>query len=482
MREKKERTERKVTFTEALILLIVVIVVIFLNAMKFKIGTGLSVLGVAMILAAYGMLVLRIPWDEMMADMLKVFQNGMGAVLILLMVGFISGSWTASGTTPMLIYYGLKLISPAVYLIVAFLLCALLGMATGSAWAIISSVGLALMGVAQGLGVPVAPAAAAIAGGAYVGDMWSPFSDVPNLASACTRGTSFDVFKSMIPTQVPALILSIVLYGILGIRYASAGFDNSAVIEVQTALSQVYRWNILLLLPLIIVVGGVAMKFPIIPTLAVSSLTAVLEAIIFQGMRGPAAFNVLYSGITAETSNEAINRLLSGGGLTSMMSLILIIFCAFIFAGIIERVGLLKVLLGGLAARSKSRGMTILMSMISGIASVYLTASVYVAEILNCRIWNDVYKKQGMSTLMNARVQNGGMSNWGMIVPWSGGVAVMSSCFGLSWHQYAPYLFMTWGSMLFILLWGFLGKYMIPLEEDEVMETAELGEPVPAAE
>lgn len=465
--QKKKRDERKISFTEALILLIVVIVIIILNAMKFKIGTGLSVLSVAMIVAAYGMLVLHIPWDGMMNEMLKVFQNGMGAVMILLMVGFISGSWTASGTTPMLIYYGLKLISPPVYLIVAFLLCAVLGMATGSAWAIISSVGLALMGVAQGLGIPTAPAAAAIAGGAYVGDRWSPFSDVPNLASACTRGTSFDVFKAMIPSEIPAIALSVILYGILGVRYASGAFDNSAVIEIQTALSQVYHWNILLLLPLVIVIGGVAMKFPIIPTLAVSSLAAILEAIVFQGMGGAAAYNVLYSGATANTGNAAIDSLLSGGGLTSMMGLILIIFCAFAFAGIIERVGLLKTLLNDLAARSRSRGMTILLSMISGIASVYLTASVYVAEILNCRIWNGVYEKQGMSTLMNARTQNGGMSNWGMIVPWSGGVAVMANCFGLTWSQYAPYLFCTWASMFFILLWGFLGKFVIPLETEE---------------
>lgn len=468
MKEKSKKPERKLSFVEAVILLVVVIAVIFLNAMVFKIGTGLSVLSVAMILGAYGMLALHIPWDDMMAEMLKVFQNGMGAVMILLMVGFIGGSWTASGTTPMLIYYGLQLISPSVYLIVAFLLCVVLGMATGSAWAIISSVGLALMGVAQGLGVPVAPAAAAIAGGAYVGDMWSPFSDVPNLASACTRGTSFDVFKAMIPTQVPALIVSIILYGILGIKYASGSYDNSSVVEIQSALSAVYNWNILLLLPLIAVIGGVILQFPIIPTLVVSSLIAVVEAVVFQGMSGPAAFNVLYSGAVANTGNAAIDSLLTGGGLSSMMSLILIIFCAFAFAGIVERVGLLKMLVGGLAERTKSRGMTILLSMISGIASVYLTASVYVAEILNCRIWNEAYKKQGMSTLMNARVQNGGMSNWGMIVPWSGGVAVMANCFGLTWSQYAPYLFMTWASMFFIVLWGFLDKFTIPLEEDEV--------------
>jgi NhaC family Na+:H+ antiporter len=271
----------------------------------------------------------------------------------------------------------------------------------------------------------------------------------------------------MFPTQIPAIVVSVILYGVLGIKYASGSFDNAAVIEIQTALSDVYNWNILLLLPLIIVIGGVALKFPIIPTLVISSLVAVVEGAVFQGMSGTAAFNVLYSGVVANTGNAAIDDLLSGGGLSSMMSLILTIFCAFSFAGIVERVGLLKTVVGGLAEKTNSRGMTILLSMISGIASVYLTASVYVAEILNCRIWNEAYKKQGMSTLMNARTQNACMSNWGMIVPWSGGVAVMANCFGLTWSQYAPYLFMTWACMFFTVLWGFTGKFMIELEEDE---------------
>lgn len=462
---KAPKQARKISFGEAVALLLVVIVVILLNARVFGIGTGLSVLSVAMIIAAYGMFVLHIEWDDMMKDILAVFSNGMGAVMILLMVGFIGSSWTVSGTTPMLIYYGLKMVTPGLYLIVAFVLCAVMGMATGSAWAIMGSVGLALAGVAQGLGIPMPLAAAAIAGGSYVGDKWSPFSDVPNLSAACTRGTSFDVFKALIPTEAPAFVITVLLYGILGMKYAGSSYDPGVVDEILTALDQVYNFNILLLIPPIFVIVLCVMKKPIIPVLVASSLMSVVFGVVFQGEAPAKAFNVLYSGVVANTGNEAIDKLLSGGGLTNMMSLILTIFCAFIFAGILERVGLLKVLLSNLSALSKKSGNIILLSMVTGVAGVYLTSSVYVSDIINCRIWKDVYEDAGMDSLMLARTMNGGMSNWGLIVPWSGGVAVMISTFGVNWSEYAPYLFNTWLGMAFILLWGYLGRFMIKKEE-----------------
>jgi NhaC family Na+:H+ antiporter len=466
--KKKEKFERPVKFAEATIILIAIIAVIIFNAIYLKLGTGISVLSVATLAATYALLVLKIKWDDILDEIFNVFKVGMGAVLILLMVGIIGSSWTIGGTTPMLIYYGLKLISPGLYLVVSFLITLVLGIATGSAWAIIGSVGIALMGVAQGLGVPIAPAAAAIAMGSYVGDMWSPFSDVPNLSAASTRGTSFDVFKAMIPTQVPAILVGMIIYTVLGLSLSTSNtFDNTVVLEIQNALSSVYNWNFTLLLPPIIVIVGAAMKFPTIPILTLSAVVAVLQAVIFQGMDFAPAINALYSGSVSNTGNAGIDGLLSGGGLLSMMSLILIIFCAFIFAGIIERMGVLKTVLGDLSNRISNKGHIILISMLSSILSVYLTSSVYVATIINARIWSDVYKKNGMSTLNLSRTMCGGMSNWGLIVPWSGGVAVMLNTFNLQWYEYAPYLFTLWASMALIVIFGYTDKFIIPLEEDE---------------
>ncbi len=467
-----KKAERRLTLTEAAILLVVAVILIFCNARLWGIGTGLSILGVAMVLATYAMFVLHIPWDGILEEILKVFSTGMGAVLILLMVGFVGSSWTVSGTNPMLIYYGLKMINPTVYLVIAFVLPAICGMATGSAWAIITSVGVALFGVGAGLGINPAAAAAAIASGAYIGDKWSPFSDVPNLSGALNGCTSFEVFKAQIPVEIPSLIITIVLYLILGIRHGGSAYDLSQVNAILQSLDGAYNFNILLLLPPIIIIGLAVMKKPIIPVLALSSLVAVAEGVIFQGKKPNAAFNVLYSGVTAETGDELLDKLLSGGGLTNMMSLILIIFCAFIFAGVIERMNLLQILLKDLSKVAKSHGMIILYSALTSILSVYLTASVYVATILNARVWLDVYKENNMSGRMLARVEDECMSNWGMIVPWSGGVAVVVGAFGVPLSQYAPFLFSTWTGILFTLLWGFLGKFEIPLTAEEKAEKA----------
>lgn len=467
--DKPERKPREIGMVEAILLLIVVVGVILVNSIFLKIGTGLSVLSVAMIVAAYGMLFLRVPWEKMLDEILKTFQVGMGAVLILLMVGILGASWIISGTIPMLIRYGLQLINPSVYLLIAFLLCVVLGVAMGSAWGLIGSVGLALMGVAQGLGIPAPIAAAAIAGGAYVGDMWSPFSDIPNLAAATTRGNSFDVFRAMIPTQIPALIVSVAFYLILGIMTSKSGsYDNSSVLAIQNTLSGVYQWNILLLIPPVIVIVGSVMQFPTIPVLTASALVSVAQAVIHQGMDFAAAFNALYNGSVSNTGIEAIDGLLSGGGMLNMMSLILIIFCAFIFAGILEGCGVLNPIMTKLTSVTKSRGLIILISMLTGILSIYLTASVYVAIILNTRIWAEVYRKNGMSTLNLARTMAGGISNWGMIVPWSGGVVMIAGVYGIGWTQYVPFLICTFASMFFIILFGFMNKFIIPLEDDEL--------------
>lgn len=460
-----KKPERKLLFGEALVLLIVSIFLIYMNARKWGIGTGLSLLGVAMVLIAYSMFVLRIKWDDILDEILKVFQTGMGATLILLMVGFIGSSWTLSGTNPMLIFYGLKLISPAVFLVIAFVLPMICGMATGSAWAIISSVGVALFGVGVGLGANPAATAAAIASGAYVGDKWSPFSDVPNLAAASNGTDSFAVFRAQIPVEVPSLIVTITLYLIMGIRSAGSSYDAAQVNLLMDTIGNAYNFNILLLLPPIIIIVFAVLKKPTIPTLALSALIAVAEGILFQKEAPAKAFNVLYSGVTTDTGNELIDKLLSGGGLTNMMGLILIIFCAFIFAGVIERMGLIRIVLKDINKISKTNGLTILLTMFTSVLTVFLTASVYVSTILNARIWGDIYKEKLLSPKMIARVTDEGMSNWGMIVPWSSGVAVVVGAFGVPLAEYLPFLFSTWTGMFFTLLWGFLGKFEIPFEE-----------------
>lgn len=473
MKEKQVKSSRKLNFTEAMVLLIVLVTFLIWGAVVAGLPTGMSVLSCGIIAATYGMSVLRIKWDNMLKDIMKVFNTGMGAVLILLMVGLITGSWLSSGTTPMLIYYGLKVISPAIFLVVSFIVTAVVGMATGSAWAIIGSFGVALMGVATGLGIPVPLAAASICAGSYLGDKWSPLSDITNLSSAVTEGNSFDLFGTMIPTEIPSIIGATVIYSILGLRYRGGVVDGSLIDPILDGLSNTYTFTPLLLIPpLIIIVLAIKQK-PILPVLILGVLSGAFFTVVIQGTSISDALSILYDGYTASTGEASIDALLSGGGLASMMNLILIIFCAFIFAGIIETMGLLDVILERLIKLSNSKGNLVLVSVATTILGVYLSSSVYVSLIVNGRMWKPAYEGAGMHSQVLGRTLTEAGSYTGAIVPWSGGALIMLSTFGVHWYEYVPYLFNHWISMAFVIIFAYTGKYLKPYDSKEMDKTVQ---------
>jgi len=390
----------------------------------------------------------------------------MPATLILLMVGLISGSWLSSGTTPILIYWGLKILNPSVYLAVTFLITAIGGMATGSAWAIMATFGVALMGVANGLGISPPIAAAAICCGSYLGDKWSPLSDVTNLASAVTEENSFRLFGCMIPTAGVSAGIALVIYAVMGFVMGTQGtYDAGGTHDIITTLEHTYTFNPILILPLVVVVVFAVMKKPIFPVLVGGAGIGTILAILVQGTSVTEALSALYNGYFVSTGNEAIDSLLSGGGLSYMMSLILMLFCAFIFAGIIESMGLLDVILEKLIKLARTRGNLILVSMITTVLGVYMTSSVYVSTIMNGRMYLPAYEKQGIDKIALARTLAETASYFGAIVPWSNGAIIMLSTFGVAWYQYAPYMFNHWLAMIFVLVCGYTGKFLPLVKE-----------------
>lgn len=457
---KKERTPRNISFGESVGLLVFFVAFFIYAAIVLKLPTGMSVLLCAVIAAAYGMLMLGISWDSFFKSIEHVFQRGIGAILILLFVGIIIGSWLVSGTTPMLIYYGLQIISPGMFLMLAFLICSIVSMATGTGWGIMGSFGVALMGVAMGLGINPALAGAAIASGSYVGDKWSPFSDVPNLNSALTEGTSFDIMKAETPSTVPGIVGALLFYLFLGLQYRGGEMDYSLITPILETLQSHYTFNLLLLIPpLFVIVAGV-LKFPVLPSLFGSGLIGGFLGIIVQRKSFSEVFTIMYSGFESNTGNEALDALLSGGGLQSMLSLILIIMCAFMFAGIIDRLGILPSILNNATRVATNKGHVVLASILTSILGVYLTSSVYVSCILNSRVWSDVYERVGLRKLHLGVILTEATSPMGLIVPWSGGALLMVSLFNLQWYEYAPYLVYYWISLVLLIVFAYTGKFL----------------------
>ena len=234
---KNARKPRSVTFTEAVILLFIIVCIMIWTALIAKVPTAMGVLYCAIVCAVYGM-ILGYKWDDMFPNVLNVVKTAMPALYFLMLVGFVSASWIASGTIPYMIYLGLQIIHPSIFLFAAFLLTAIASMVTGSSWAILTSLGLALGGIATGLGIPLPIAAGAIVSGCFLGDKWSPLSDTPNLAAASTGQNIIKLFTSMIPTSGFGAVLAAIAFIVVGFALpVSQGADTSSVAQLMNGLS-----------------------------------------------------------------------------------------------------------------------------------------------------------------------------------------------------------------------------------------------------
>lgn len=455
-----EKEKKQISFNESIILLLSFVCVLMWGALIGKIPTGMSILLCAMIASTYGMCILRFQWDEILKGILRVFSLGMPAVLILFMVGLITASWLASGTTPILIYWGLKILNPSIFLVAAFLITAIASVAIGSAWAIIGTFGVALMGISEGIGIPSGVAVGAIVAGSYLGDKWSPLSDSANLAAAVAGQDVFHLFKSMISTTGLGAIGALIIYGIMGLNYGSnSAIDISSIHTIIDGLAGAYNFNILLVLPPLVVIYLAARKKPILPVLMIGVMTGAISGVVFQNIPTNKMLNILYSGYSSATGIEGIDQLLSGGGLKSMMGLILIIFCAFIFAGSVEVIGILDSILDKLTKLTQSGGSLVLTSLITSVLTVYLSSSVYVSLILNGRMYVSAYERVGLHKVNLSRTIVEAASYSGAYVPWSGGALLVLGTLGLKWTEFVPYLFNHWISMLLVVIFAFIVKF-----------------------
>lgn len=456
-----KKVQRKISFAESISLLFAFVAILMWGALVGKIPTGMSILLCATLASIYGMGVLKFKWEDILNGILKVFGIGMPAVLILLMVGLITASWLASGTTPILIYWGLKILKPSIFLVAAFLMTGIASVATGSAWAIIGTFGVALMGIANGLGVPVGVAAGAIIAGSYLGDKWSPLSDSANLAAGVAGQDVFHLFKSMISTTGIGAIAAIIIYAIMGFGFGNNGaVDTSEIQTIISGLASAYNFNILLILPPILVIILAVKKKPILPVLVGGIATGAVLANIFQNIPINKMLSILYSGYSSSTGLEGIDKLLSGGGLKSMMGLILIIFCAFIFAGSVEVIGVLDAILDKLTKVTKSQGSLVLTSLATSVLTVYLSSSVYVSLILNGRMYVPAYERAKLHKVNLSRTIVEAASYSGAYVPWSGGALLVLGTLGVKWNEFAPFLFNHWISMILVVIFAFSNKFM----------------------
>lgn len=457
MSDKEQK--REISFLESFILVLIFVMIFIFASGRFP--TGMAILLCALVSAAYGVLKLKISWEAIYTSILKMFSKGMSAVIILLMVGLISASWLASGTIPALVVMGLKILTPGTFLIAAFISSAIVSIATGSSWTTCATVGVALMGVANGIGVPVGIAGGAIVSGCWIGDKWSPLSDTTNLGAAMTQEDVLDVWKKMIPTSGFGGLIAAVIFAFMGLKYAGNGMDKEKIQFLIDGISAQYNINyLLLLLPIIVVVILAAKKKPVLPVLVLGVLLALGIAVFYQGKDLGELLKALYNGYATNTGIPEIDKLLTGGGMLSMMGIMLIIFCAFILAGVLEEVGIMSALISKMGKITGNRGTLVLASYISAVLCTYLGGTAYTGVVLNAGMFEKPYNDLGMDKLTMARSLLEGSGHTNALVPWCGSHVLIVSTLGITFKDFLPFYYSFWASSILLIIYGFTGWFM----------------------
>ena len=336
---------------QAMITFAGLIIVMFIGIKVFEVDPHIPMF-IGVIFAAIMAMVLGYCWADIEKMMIDGISKAMQSILILAIVGMMIGVWLLSGTIPTMIYFGLKLLSPKVFLVAAVLICSITSLATGTSWGTMGTMGLALIGIGQGLGMPAGPTAGAVICGAYFGDKLSPLSDTTNLAPAMAGTDVFTHVKYMLKSTLVAYILALVFFRIYGFMHASGGdVDTSQATILMEGIKNAFNINPLLLLPPIVVILSIAFKVPAIPGITLGLLTAAVMAPIFQhGVTMGDILDASRNGFVFEAGPDSLNDLLSTGGLMNMSSSILMTVIAMMFGGIMEGSGQLSVMIESIGA------------------------------------------------------------------------------------------------------------------------------------
>ncbi|GAA0851997.1 Na+/H+ antiporter NhaC [Aliiglaciecola litoralis] len=410
-------------------------------------------------------------WKEIEEGIVKGISLSLGAILILLAVGALIGSWMLSGTVPTLIYYGLELLNPSLFYAATCLICAIVAMSIGSSWTTAATVGVALIGVANGMGLSEAITAGAVVSGAYFGDKISPLSETTNLAPAVAGTDLFEHIQYMLWTTIPSIILALILFTFLGFN-SNQPPSEEGIANMQNLLASEFNLGWHLLIPLIVLLGLAVKKVPAFPAVAIGALLGGVWAGLFQsdvvqsfaveGREGLVAsitvvWTALYDGVEFNTSSQVLNELLSRGGMASMLNTIWLIMCALTFGAVLEKVGLLKRIVSAVLHGAKSAGDMISRTILTCFATNLITADQYMAIVMPGRMYKNEFEKRGLHQLNLSRSLEDGGTLTSPLIPWNTCGAYMSGVLGVGVLDYAFYAFFNLINPVLAIIYAFLG-------------------------
>lgn len=409
-------------------------------------------------------------WDTIQQGMIKGITHALGSIIILLLVGILIGTWILGGVVPTLVYYGLQIFSPSIFLVACALICAIASSATGTSWGTTGTIGVALMGVGAGLGIPLPWVAGAVLSGAYFGDKMSPLSDTTNMAPAMVGVDLYVHIRHMASTTGLAFAISLIVYAIVGRFHTPEAADSTRVDDILVMLQETFVIHPLLLTPPVLVMLLSFRKIPAVPGIAIGAIAGLVCAMTVQGADYVSTMNAAMSGYVAETGNADVDSLLSRGGLESMTYTVSLIIVAMMFGGVMQGTGQIQVIATAILAFARSTGSLILTTALTAIGSNFLLCDQYMSLVMTGRMYGTAYRDQGLAPENLSRVTEDAGTVVDPLVPWGSGGAYQTATLGVPTLLYAPFAVFCWVSPLVTILFGYMGWTIKPLIED--------GEPV----
>ena len=405
-------------------------------------------------------------WEDMEKAMIESNAMVMQANFIILIVGCLIGTWIAGGIVPGLIYYGLDLFTPSMFLLLLPVMCSVISVSTGSAWTTAGTLGTAAMGIGAGLGIPPAIIAGAVVTGASFGDKLSPLSDSTNLAAAVTGTNLFDHVKHMLYTTIPSFTISIILYGLIGMKYRGQAVDATQINAIMEVLDSTFWITPLILIAPLFVVLMVVLKVPAIPGMMGGTAVGIVFSLL-QGHSIADTLQYLFYGFEITTGNQMVDNLLNRGGLVSMLEVTALVICALCFGGLIKQIGCVDTILNAILKRFKSRGSIILSNIVACIAMNFMAADQYMAIVIPGQMYKQVYEKLNLHSKNLSRVLEDAGTLTSGLVPWSTCGAVYHATLGVSAFQYGMFHFLGLINPIISAIYGYTGIALAKLKEDE---------------
>jgi NhaC family Na+:H+ antiporter len=424
----------------------------------------------------------KISYEVMLKKVAENLQSVTGALLILLFVGALAGTWLVSGIIPAMIYYGLQILHPSIFLPACIIICAIISLATGSSWTTSATVGIALIGIGKVLGIPVGMVAGAVISGAYFGDKLSPLSDTTNLAPAMAGGELFSHIRYMTLTTVPSIIVTLIVFFIISFTQTTAG--TADIDSLMLAIKDKFTINFSLFLVPAVVVFLIVRKAPPLVALLIGTLLGGLFALIFQkdilievAQASSFSFEVAYKGIMnaitvateVKTTNPLLNDLFSSGGMEGMLGTIWLIMCAMVLGGIMDAIGALARISNALLSWATST-FQLFASTVASCLAINLTASdQYLSLVIPGKMFAEAYKKRGLAPENLSRTLEDSGTVTSVLIPWNTCGAYQSGVLGVGVGEYFIYAIFNWLSPFMTLLYSAF-KIKIAARKDAIAQ------------